>query len=101
MRNLITVPLWLAGDHVESIVRVLLGPLSDPRGWSDSMGSPGCRLMLAGLLGVLAAAVAWGRGGPPEGVVKKLGRLLMRTASPPHAQRGSFSKRNSEVKAND
>ena len=64
--NLITVPvwpIWLMTD--ETVLRALLAPLSDPRGWSDSMGSPGCRLALLALLGVLVVAMAWGRGGPP------------------------------------
>lgn len=87
MRNLITVPIWLAGDHVESIVRVLLGPLSDPRGWSDSMGSPGCRLALVGLLGVLAAAVARGRGGPPLWPYKNLRQEPPHTACPTRTNR--------------
>ena len=74
MHNVITVPIWLMGDHAEVILRALLAPLSDPRGLSDSTGYPGCRLMLMGLLGVLAAVWAWGRRGgpPPEGPAKKL-----------------------------
>jgi hypothetical protein len=63
--NLVTVPIWLMGDHAEVILRALMAPLSDPRGWSDSTGYPGCRLMLMGLLGVLAAVWAWGRWSPP------------------------------------
>ena len=38
MHNVITLPIWLMGDHAEVILRALLAPLSDPRGWSDSMG---------------------------------------------------------------
>ena len=56
---------------IERSPDVLIGPLSDPRGWSDSMGYPGSRLTLLALLGALAAAVAWGRGGPPRGGIRK------------------------------
>jgi hypothetical protein len=63
MHNVITLPIWLMGDHAEVILRALLAPLSDPRGWSDSTGYPGCRLMLLGLLVALLVVVAWGRRG--------------------------------------
>ena len=76
MHNVITGPLWLAGDHAEFIVRVLLAPLSDPRGWSGSMDSPGCRLTLLALLGVLAAVWLCGRGGPPRGGGQKAGGAI-------------------------
>ena len=97
MHNVITLPIWLMGDHAEVILRALLAPLSDPRGWSDSMGSPGCRLMLAGLSGVLAAVWAWGRRGPPEGDGKFLPKSSSRTAASTRVYRAPAFPKNTMV----
>jgi hypothetical protein len=81
--NLITVPvwpIWLMTD--ETVLRALLAPLSDPRGWSGSMDSPGCRLTLLALLGVLAAVWLCGRGGPPLWPCKNLRQEPPHTACP-------------------
>ena len=46
---------------------VLIGPLTAPDGWRDSMGTDDRLRLLAGLLVALLMAVAWGMWRPPRG----------------------------------
>ena len=79
---LTTAPIWLLPFIRRLSPDDVYAPLSDPRGWSASMGSPGCRLALLALLVILVAIWASGRGGPPRGRGRKFS-----TASDPENRR--------------